>query len=138
MGEWETEPEIVEEQIAVEVAEYYNSPLPLEHDIVLRAVCADSGVPYAIALALIWHESRFDPYAYNAESGCFGYCQLHPQYFSWCSPEDNLRKGIGWLGELIRKHGDLGTALTVYAVGHDNGSRVFALEIMGIAREWGY
>lgn len=140
-SETETTTETTVEIIADEpLSEYANyCPLPLDDDAVLREVCNESGVPYAIAMALIYTESRFNPYAVNPASGCYGYCQLHPAYFpANLSPADNIRYGIGWLGELIAEYGDIGAALTVYAYGHDNGNRWYANVVMERAQEWGF
>ena len=95
-------------------------------------------MPYALALGLIYTESRFDAYAVSA-SGCYGYCQLNPRYFpAGLCPADNIRHGIGWLGELIVEYGDVGAALTAYNAGHDTGDRWYAELVLGAAREWGY
>jgi len=127
----ETETEIPAEPVEV------CTELPPEHDAVLRAVCEESGVPYALALGLIYTESRFTSDAVS-KSGCYGYCQLNPRYFpSGLSPEDNIRHGIGWLGDLIGEYGDVAAALTAYSVGHDDGSRWYAELVMSAAEQFG-
>lgn len=132
------EPEIVETE-AASVGADTDCPLPASHYAALCSACAETGVPFEIAMALIYTESGFDAYAVNPYSGCFGYCQLHPLYFdSSMSPEDNIRCGIGLLGDNLQKYGDLGAAITAYAVGHDNGDRSYASLIMTRAYEWGW
>ena len=128
--------EATETAIPVEPVEVCTG-LPPEHEAVLREVCEESGVPYALALGLIYTESRFTPNAVS-KSGCYGYCQLNPRYFpSGLSPEDNIRHGIGWLGELIGEYGDVAAALTAYSVGHDDGSRWYAELVMSAAEQFG-
>lgn len=118
---------------------FFREDVPLSFDIqaAVHGACEASGVPYALALGLIEVESGFRADAVNGGSGCYGLCQLHPRYFpAGLSPEENIWAGIGWLGELLAKHGDTAAALTAYHVGHDDGSRGYAAAVMEAAGRW--
>lgn len=112
-------------------------PMDKLHQTALVEICREAGVDINLAYGLIMTESSFDPYAVSA-TGCYGYCQLSCYFPAGLSPVENLRAGIGWLGELITQHGDVGKALTVYHLGHDDGTRDYANVALGYARGWGY
>lgn len=98
--------------------------------------CEDAGVEYAVGLAVIDEESGFDS-TMVSRRGCYGLCQLNPKYFpSDLSDEDNIKAGIGYLGELLDKHGDLSVALTSYNAGHDTGNRSYANKVLDAARKY--
>lgn len=123
-----------------ETAGFYRPdvPMPFEHQATLYEICEETGVDINLALGLIELESAFNPDAVSEEN-CYGLCQLNPRYFpANLSPEDNMRVGIGWLGELIVQYGDVAKALTVYHVGHDDGTRTYANVVLVYARAWGY
>ena len=125
---------------AVEIVEpryYADIPLDAELQEVLFKACDENNVPYYIALAVIYTESRFNPYAVNGSSGCYGLCQLNPACFpSGLCPADNIRYGIAYLGRQIRVYGSIEAGLTAYAVGHDDGSRSYAYYVLGVAEKW--
>lgn len=119
--------------------DYYLSECPLSVDLqkVIFETCNKYDIPYNFAFALIEVESNFNLYAVNKTSGCYGLCQLHPQYFpNDLSPADNIRVGIGYLAELYLRGGDMVKALTIYNVGHDNGSRWYANKVLKTAEKW--
>ena len=122
-----------------EICGFYRPDVPMskEHQTALFTICEEIGVDINLALGLIQLESTFDPYAVS-ETGCYGYCQLSRYFPSGLSPEDNMRAGIGWLGELIEQYGDVEKALTVYHLGSDDGTRTYAGAVLGYARAWGY
>jgi soluble lytic murein transglycosylase-like protein len=78
----------------------------------LQAILENSavtGVPVAMYLRIIHHESRFDPTARNPRSGAFGYMQTAPRTFDFVydalglqggrTPSNNLTVGA----ELLRR-----------------------------------
>lgn len=112
-------------------------PLSLELQLVLDEVCAETGVPVALALGLIEVESGFQADAVSP-SGCVGLCQLNPLYFpDELSPADNIRYGVRHLGELLERYGDTAAALTSYNAGHDTGARSYAGAVLAAAERWG-
>ena len=122
-----------------EICGFYRPDVPMsrEHQMALFTICNEVGVDINLAFGLIQLESTFDPYAVS-ETGCYGYCQLSRYFPSGLSPEDNMRAGIGWLGDLIEQYGDVEKALTVYHLGSDDGTRTYAGVVLGYARAWGY
>lgn len=110
-------------------------PMPFEHQVALYEICEEACVDLSLALGLVQMESGFDPEAVSP-TGCYGYCQLSRYFPDGLSPEENLRTGIGWLGELLAKHGDAARALTVYHLGRDDGTRGYANAVLAYAAGW--
>ena len=112
--------------------------IPLSEDLqaVLVEACEANDIPLHIALGLIETESSFRTDAVSS-IGAYGLCQLNPKYFpSGLSPEDNIRAGMDYLGELIDSHDSIDAALTAYNAGHDTGSRTYANKVLGNAEKW--
>lgn len=127
----------VEAAVVETVAYDERIPLDAELQAVLFEACEENNVPIEIALAVIEAESRFNPYAVNPSSGCYGLCQLNPACFpSGLSPADNIRYGMAYLGRQIAVYGSLEAGLTAYAVGHDDGSRYYAAYVLSAAERW--
>ncbi|BDH63172.1 hypothetical protein MTP04_33020 [Lysinibacillus sp. PLM2] len=59
-------------------------PLPYEHQEYLYSLCMDYGLDYEKALAVMEHESKFDPNAIGATSD-FGYFQINAINHEWLS-----------------------------------------------------
>lgn len=119
---------------------YFNLdvPLPFALQDTLHTACERYGVPYHIALGLIETESRFDTEAVNQRTGCYGLCQLSPRFFpSGLSPAENIDAGIGYLGALLEKYGNISAALTAYHDGHDTGRRGYANTVLDAVERWG-
>lgn len=113
-------------------------PLSAELQAALLTICEEAGVDPLLALGLIQTESNFQPDAVS-KSGDYGLCQLNHNYFDPnMTPEENLRAGIGYLGNLLEKHRTTEAALTAYHVGHDDGTRSYAAVVLGHAAAWGY
>lgn len=104
----------------------------------LLEACEAHGVPLCDALGVIQVESGFDPEAVSGE-GCVGLMQLNTKYFPGdLSPEDNIRAGVAYLGELLERYeGDTQAALTAYNAGYDTGSRVYARAVLAASEKWG-
>lgn len=112
------------------------SPLTDEEWATLLEVCENNRIAPSVALGLIQVESGFNPLAVSS-GGCYGYCQLNPQYFpSGLSPEDNIRYGINYLGACILRHDNLEAGLTAYNAGYDTGARGYANRVLATAEEW--
>lgn len=117
----------------------WDVPLTDEELSTLLEACETGHISPAIGLGLIQVESSFRADALNPNSGCYGYCQLNPQYFpSGLSPVDNIRTGIEYLAyQLERYDGDLEAALTAYNAGHDTGSRTYSNMVLEVAAAFG-
>lgn len=103
----------------------------------LLEACEANSVPLCGALGVIEVESGFDSEAVNGV--CYGLMQLNTKYFpAGLSPEDNIRAGVAWLGELLERYeGDTQAALTAYNAGHDTGSRAYARAVLAASEKWG-
>ena len=113
-------------------------PLSAELQLALLTICEETGVDPLLALGLIETESNFVTDAVS-RTGDYGLCQLNHLYFPTdLTPEENMRRGIGYLAELLKRYGSTETALTAYHIGHDDGTRYYAGAVLGHARAWGY
>lgn len=118
---------------------YLRDDVPLSEELqtVLYEACQEAGIEYEVGLGLIEAESGFKSDAVSP-CGAYGLCQLNPRYFqAGMSDEENIKAGIGYLGELLEKYGDLDAALTAYNAGSDTGSRLYARKVMNYANKWG-
>ena len=123
---------------ALEEQGYFRADVPLDYELqdVLHTAAEANGVPYHVALGLIYVESRFDPEAVSP-AGCYGLTQLNPRYFpSGLSPAENIEAGMDYLGSLIERCGDLSTALCGYHDGHDTGRRGYSNAVLEAAENW--
>ena len=121
--EWELELCVVSERI----------PLSRNLQERMQTFCGDCAVPYEIALAVVYQESRFQC---DAENGsCVGLMQINQvngdRLFSKIGvtdlrdPEQNLQAGIWMLGELFEKYGEWNMALTAYNNGESGAKKKF-------------
>lgn len=131
--------ELIEEKTESEVAAagYYRSDIPMSEaeQAQLWEACLEFGVPYELALAVIWQETHF----MNVDSGsCKGYMQIMPKWV-WPEmeqigatdlmiPRDNFRVGCCLLGKFIAQHGVAG-GLTRYNTGSP-GHNSYATAVM--------
>lgn len=123
---------------ALEEQGYFRADVPLDYELqdVLHTAAQANGVPYHVALGLIYVESRFDPEAVSL-AGCYGLTQLNPRYFpSGLTPEENIEAGMEYLGSLIERYGDLSAALCSYHDGHDTGRRGYSNAVLEAAEKW--
>ena len=123
---------------ALEEQGYFRADVPLDYELqdVLHTAAQANGVPYHVALGLIYVESRFDPEAVSP-AGCRGLCQLHPRYFpADLTTTENIEAGMEYLGSLIERYGDLSAALCSYHDGHDTGRRGYSNAVLEVAGRW--
>jgi len=122
---------------ALEEQGYFRADVPLDYELqdVLHTAAQANGVPYHVALGLIWTESRFQADADNGTS--YGLCQLNRNYFqSGLTPAENIEAGMEYLGSLIERCGDLSAALCSYHDGHDTGRRGYSNAVLEAAGKW--
>lgn len=116
----------------------YREDVPLERELqaTLREACEEHGVPVSLALGLIEEESHFQVDVVSGK-GAYGLCQLNPKYFpDDLTPAENIRAGVGYLGELLEWHRDPAEALRAYNLGYDDGDRRFANAVLTAAERW--
>lgn len=130
-------PVMAEETAEEPPAVKWDTPLSETELAALLETCEEYHIAPALALGLIEVESSFQRDAVNPAYGCYGYCQLSPNYFpSGLSPEDNIRVGIGYLGEQLERYGELEAGLTAYNAGYDTGSRTYASKVLSAMERW--
>ena len=112
-----------------------SSSVPLDYQLQekLQEFCGDYGVPYEIALAVIYQESRFDATARNGS--CIGYMQVNTVNLEWLNSEigttdlqdplQNLEAGTFMLGRLFNKYGEANMALTAYNHGEAGAKKKY-------------
>ena len=89
-------------------------------------ICADEGVPVTLALAMIEHESGFNPEVISSTDD-YGLMQINAINHEWLeekyrvadflNPYQNAFCGITIIGSYIEKYGDYGKALMAYNMG---------------------
>lgn len=100
---------------------YFSDKVPLSYELqdIARTACEEYGVPYALALAVIERESRFDSEAISSDGCDHGLMQIRYTNFDWLrestgadptEPEGNLVCGIYMLGDLLTAYSDGSTA----------------------------
>lgn len=124
----------VTETIEVPVHESENLPqdtevflfdIPLSDSLqrYIYEICADEGVPVTLALAMIEHESGFNPEVISSTDD-YGLMQINAINHEWLeekyrvadflNPYQNAFCGITIIGSYIEKYGDYGKALMAY------------------------
>lgn len=114
-------------------------PLPIDLQCALKESCEEHSVPVNLVLGLIQVESSFRPEADNGL--CYGLMQLNKRYFpDGLSPEDNIRAGVAYLGELLEQYGgNTAAALTAYNQGSYKGSITnYAKNVLQASEKWGF
>ena len=115
------------------------SEIPMRSSLqeALFQAASKNGVYFPIALALVEKGSGFREDAVDRETGCYGPCQLNPEYWpANLSPEENAALGMEILGGCIARYNDLQAGLTAYKYGYNTGDRTFAAEVIAASIEW--
>lgn len=130
--------------------------IPLSHSLqkYIYEICADKDVPVTLALAMIEHESGFNPEIVSSTDD-FGLMQINAINHEWLeeeyrtadflNPYQNVFCGITIIGSYIEKYGDYGKALMAYNMGDygaqkawENGvtSTDYSTVILGLMQEY--
>lgn len=126
---------------------YFRDDVPLSYtdQDFLHTACHESGVPYALALAVIQKETGFNN-VMGDDGASSGYMQVQERWH-WdrmerlgvtdlTHPFGNFRVGCDYLAELLEKY-PLEVALTAYNMGHYPGyTTQYAFDVMGYYEEW--
>lgn len=109
-------------------AEVFLFDIPLSNSLqrYIYEICADEGVPVTLALAMIEHESGFNPEVISSTDD-YGLMQINAINHEWLeekyrvadflNPYQNAFCGITIIGSYIEKYGDYGKALMAYNMG---------------------
>lgn len=118
---------------------YLNEKVPLTYELqdITQTACEENNVLYELALAIMEQESRFDIHALS-KSGCYGLMQLNPEYFPIdLSPAENIKTGIGYLGDLLTRYTSTEQAITAYYYGpSDRTSSWYSDEVLSRMEHW--
>lgn len=124
---------------------YYRDDVPLDYltQDLLHTACAEFGVDYALALAVIEQETNFrNIMGDDGESA--GYMQIQERWWSGLmdelgvtdlmDPYGNFRVGCAILGQMIEQYG-LPDALTMYNAGR-TGESGYSQSVMEQKEKW--
>lgn len=119
-----------------EVGEITYYDIPLSHSLqrFIYEVCADENVPVSLVIAMIDHESKFNPEVVSAtddyglmQINAINHGQLEEQYRAadMLDPYQNVFCGIKVLGSYIEKYDDLSYALMAYNMGEYGATKAW-------------
>ena len=106
---------------------YFRNDIPMDDDAqaFLRSACEETGVPYELALAVIWKETGYRNVT-GDDGASIGYMQVQERWHGdrmarlgvtdLADPYSNFRVGCDYLAELLGKY-PLEEALTAYNSG---------------------
>lgn len=112
----------------VEIKDVFLFDVPLSDSLqrYIYEICADEGVPVTLALAIIEHESGFNPEVISSTDD-YGLMQINAVNHEWLeekyriadflNPYQNAFCGITIIGSYIEKYDDYGKALMAYNMG---------------------
>lgn len=114
------------------VIESEGNILSLELQSVMAKMCDKYGVPYALALAVADHESRFDPDA-KSSTNDFGLMQINTVNFEWLKEkgidpltyDGNIEAGVLMLSKALDRYGEIELALMAYNCGDTGAKRLW-------------
>jgi len=121
-----------------ELSEIYIYDVPLSENLqrYIYEVCADEEVPVALVLAMIEHESGFNPEVISATDDC-GLMQINEVNYEWLeedfrcadmtNPYQKVFCGIKIIGQYLEQYeGDYTKALMAYNMGNYGAKKAWA------------
>lgn len=109
------------------------TPLPIELDEALQRYtyqrCQELDVPFALALAMMWNESRFTPDIVSADGKDYGLFQLRKAYHQGdlLDPYHNIDTALKLLSTYLEQQdGDVTRALMMYNCGPTGAKRLWS------------
>ena len=117
--------------------DFFDEDVPLEYDLqkALYDAAEEFGVPYDLALAVVWKETNFKNVMGDG-GRAYGYFQIWPRWHSdrmqeygvsdLMDPEGNFRIGCSILGDLLETYGDEHKALMAYNMGASGAGDLWA------------
>ena len=117
--------------------EFFDEAIPLSADLqkALFDAAEEFGVPYDLALAVVWKETNFTNVMGDG-GRAYGYFQIWPSWHSdrmqkygvsdLMEPEGNFRIGCSILGDLLETYGDEHKALMAYNMGASGAGDLWA------------
>lgn len=149
IGRWLTPPRVKTETVTVyepmvqtvenklpEVADIklYDIPLSKSLQTYIYEICAEENVPVPLILAMIEHESRFNPEVISSTND-YGLMQINQINHAWLAeeyrtadmldPYQNVFCGVKIIGGYLSKYGDVTKALMAYNMGDYGASKAW-------------
>lgn len=142
--------------VQVDTANVFLFDVPLSDSLqrYIYEMCADENVPVTLVMAMIEHESGFDPEAVSPTDD-YGLMQINAVNHEWLkeeyrcadmmNPYQNVFCGISIISSYIDKYGELDKALMAYNMGNygaqkawENGvtSIAYSEEILSLMKEY--
>lgn len=114
---------------------YYDVPLSHSLQRFIYEICADEDVPVGLVMAMIEHESQFDPEAVSS-TGDNGLMQINDINLEWLNeeyraadmlnPYQNVYCGVKILSTYLEKYDDTAKALMAYNMGDYGANKAWA------------
>lgn len=130
--------------VLVDTADVFLFDVPLSDSLqrYFYEICADENVPVTLVMAMIEHESGFDPEAVSPTDD-YGLMQINAVNHEWLkeeyrcadmmNPYQNVFCGISIISSYIDKYGELDKALMAYNMGNYGAQKAWKNGVTNIA-----
>lgn len=130
--------------VLVDTANVFLFDVPLSDSLqrYIYEICADENVPVTLVMAMIEHESGFDPEAVSPTDD-YGLMQINAVNHEWLkeeyrcadmmNPYQNVFCGISIISSYIDKYGELDKALMAYNMGNYGAQKAWKNGVTSIA-----
>lgn len=130
--------------VLVDTADVFLFDVPLSDSLqrYIYEICADENVPVTLVMAMIEHESEFDPEAVSPTDD-YGLMQINAVNHEWLkeeyrcadmmNPYQNVFCGISIISSYIDKYGELDKALMAYNMGNYGAQKAWKNGVTSIA-----
>lgn len=130
--------------VLVDTADVFLFDVPLSDSLqrYIYEICADNNVPVTLVMAMIEHESGFDPEAVSPTDD-YGLMQINAVNHEWLkeeyrcadmmNPYQNVFCGISIISSYIDKYGELDKALMAYNMGNYGAQKAWKNGVTSIA-----
>ena len=130
--------------VLVGTADVFLFDVPLSDSLqrYIYEICADENVPVTLVMAMIEHESGFDPEAVSPTDD-YGLMQINAVNHEWLkeeyrcadmmNPYQNVFCGISIISSYIDKYGELDKALMAYNMGNYGAQKAWKNGVTSIA-----
>lgn len=130
--------------VLVDTADIFMFDVPLSDSLqrYIYEICADENVPVTLVIAMIEHESGFDPEAVSPTDD-YGLMQINAVNHEWLkeeyrcadmmNPYQNVFCGISIISSYIDKYGELDKALMAYNMGNYGAQKAWKNGVTSIA-----
>lgn len=130
--------------VLVDTADVFLFDVPLSDSLqrYIYEICADENVPVTLVMAMIEHESGFDPEAVSPTDD-YGLMQINAVNHEWLkeeyrcadmmNPYQNVFCGISIISSYIDKYGELDKALMAYNMGNYGAQKAWKNGVSSIA-----